>query len=152
MFWIALQKDIEAQKETWRHDDNHERPCSIKGNTARSIKGQHDGSHHGLPIVLGNDRSPHETFMQVPGEGLRISANKLREAISQSPSVQRALLGFAHAFMNQTANTALSNGTAAGGTLGTMAAHGARPPPAVMRYLSPMSSYHDAGSSAGGCH
>ena len=66
----------------------------------------------GLPIVLGNDRSPHETFMQVPGEGMRISANKLREAISQSPSLQRALLRFAHAFMNQMANTALSNGTA----------------------------------------
>ena len=66
----------------------------------------------GLPIVMGNDRSPHETFMQVPGEGMRISANKLREAISQSPSLLRALLRFAHAFMNQTANTALSNGTA----------------------------------------
>jgi CRP-like cAMP-binding protein len=66
----------------------------------------------GLPIVLGNDRSPHETFMQVPGEGMRISADKLREAMSQSPSLQRALLRFAHAFMNQTANTALSNGTA----------------------------------------
>ena len=66
----------------------------------------------GLPIVLGNDRSPHETFMQVPGDGMRISANKLREAISQSPSLQRELLGFAHSFMTQTANTALSNGTA----------------------------------------
>ena len=65
----------------------------------------------GLPIVLGNDRSPHETFMQV-GRGMRISANKLRGAISHSPSLQRALLRFAHAFMNQTANTALSNGTA----------------------------------------
>jgi CRP-like cAMP-binding protein len=66
----------------------------------------------GLPIVLGNDRSPHETFMQVPGEGWRISANKLRGAMSQSPSLQGELLRFAHAFMNQTANTALSNGTA----------------------------------------
>jgi CRP-like cAMP-binding protein len=33
-------------------------------------------------------------------------------AIAQSRSLERALLGFAHAFMNQTANTALSNGTA----------------------------------------
>ena len=66
----------------------------------------------GLPIVLGNDRSPHETFMQVPGEAMRISANKLREAISESRSLELALLGFAHSFMNQTANTALSNGTA----------------------------------------
>ena len=36
---------------------------------------------------------------------MRISANKLREAILHSPSLQRALLGFAHAFMNRTANT-----------------------------------------------
>ena len=66
----------------------------------------------GIPIVLGNDRSPNETFMQVAGDGMRISANKLRAAIPQSRSLERALLGFAHSFMNQTANTALSNGTA----------------------------------------
>jgi CRP-like cAMP-binding protein len=66
----------------------------------------------GLPIVLGNDRSPNETFMQVPGNGIRIAADNLREAISQSRSLERALLAFAYSFMNQTANTALSNGTA----------------------------------------
>ena len=66
----------------------------------------------GLPIVLGNDRSPHQTFMQVPGNGRRIAGDTLREAIAQSRSLERALLSFAHAFMNQTANTALSNGTA----------------------------------------
>jgi CRP-like cAMP-binding protein len=66
----------------------------------------------GLPIVLGNDRSPHETFIQVAGNGLRIAADKLREVIAKSRSLERTLLGFAHAFMNQTANTALSNGTA----------------------------------------
>jgi CRP-like cAMP-binding protein len=66
----------------------------------------------GIPIVLGNDRSPNETFMQVPGNGMRIHADKLREAISQSRSLERAFLSFAHAFLNQTSNTALSNGTA----------------------------------------
>jgi CRP-like cAMP-binding protein len=66
----------------------------------------------GLPIVLGNDRSPNETFMQVPGNGIRIPADKLRKAIAQSSSLERACLSFAHAFMNQTASTALSNGTA----------------------------------------
>jgi CRP-like cAMP-binding protein len=66
----------------------------------------------GLPIVLGNDRSPHETFMQVAGNGVRIPAQKLREAISQSRSLEVALLAFAHRFLNQTASTALSNGTA----------------------------------------
>jgi CRP-like cAMP-binding protein len=66
----------------------------------------------GLPIVLGNDRSPNETFIQVAGNARRISADKLRKAIPKSRSLERALLGFAHVFMNQTANTALSNGTA----------------------------------------
>ena len=66
----------------------------------------------GVPIVLDNDRSPNETFMQVAGDGMRIPADKLRAAIPQSRSLECALLGFAHSFMNQTANTALSNGTA----------------------------------------
>ena len=66
----------------------------------------------GLPIILGKDTSPNENFMQVPGHGIRIAADKLRKAISQSRSLERALLSFAHAFMNQTANTTLANGTA----------------------------------------
>jgi CRP-like cAMP-binding protein len=66
----------------------------------------------GLAIVLGNDRSPYENFIQVAGDGLRVSAGKLREALKQSRSLERVFLGFAHSFMVQTANTALSNGTA----------------------------------------
>jgi CRP-like cAMP-binding protein len=66
----------------------------------------------GLPIVLGSDRSPHETFIQVAGEGKRIAADKLRAAMQKSRSLERAFLKCAHEFMNQTANTALSNGTA----------------------------------------
>jgi CRP-like cAMP-binding protein len=66
----------------------------------------------GIPIVLGNDRSPHETFMQVAGDGMRITADKLRAAFSQSRSLERVLLSFAHAFLNQTSSTALANGTA----------------------------------------
>lgn len=66
----------------------------------------------GLAIVLGNDRSLNETFMQVAGQGQRVAADKLRRAIAESRSLERALVGFAYSFMNQTANTALSNGTA----------------------------------------
>jgi CRP-like cAMP-binding protein len=43
---------------------------------------------------------------------MRIPADKLRKAIAQSRSLELAFLSFAHAFMNQTARTALSNGTA----------------------------------------
>ena len=66
----------------------------------------------GLAVVLGNDRSPNENFMQVGGDGRRISADKLRVAMQESPSIQGAFLNFAHAFLNQVSNTALSNGTA----------------------------------------
>jgi CRP-like cAMP-binding protein len=66
----------------------------------------------GIPILLGNDRSPNDTFMQVAGNGLRIPADRLRENISRSRSFERVLLRFVHAFMNQTSGTALANGTA----------------------------------------
>ena len=46
------------------------------------------------------------------GDGFRIRAKKLREAIAKSRSLELALLSFVHSFLNQTANTALSNGTA----------------------------------------
>ena len=66
----------------------------------------------GLPVVLGNDRSPNETFIQVEGTGSRIAANGLRQAMRQSASLSRVLLNFVNAFLIQTSHTALSNGTA----------------------------------------
>ena len=66
----------------------------------------------GLPVVTGNDRSPNETFIQVQGNGSRIKAEPLREAIEKSRSLHNALLQFVHTFMILTAHTALSNGTA----------------------------------------
>ncbi len=65
----------------------------------------------GLAVVLGNDRSPNENFMQVGGDGRRIRSDRLRVAMQESPSLQRALLNFANDFMNQISSTALSNGT-----------------------------------------
>ena len=66
----------------------------------------------GLPVVLGNDRSPNETFIQVEGTGSRIAADDLRQAMRQSASLSRVLLNFVNAFLIQTSHTALSNGTA----------------------------------------
>src|SRR2546422_6963372 len=34
----------------------------------------------GIAVVLGNDRAQHETYIQVAGTGLRVSAANLREA------------------------------------------------------------------------
>jgi CRP-like cAMP-binding protein len=38
----------------------------------------------GLAVLMGNDRSPIETYMQLAGAGLRITAEHLREAIGQA--------------------------------------------------------------------
>jgi CRP-like cAMP-binding protein len=60
--------------------------------------------------VQGSDRSPHETFIQVPGDGIRIAAAALRDAFEASASLRRLLLRYAQAFSIQVAYTALANG------------------------------------------
>lgn len=64
----------------------------------------------GLAVVLGSDRTPHETYPQNAGEGSRIGAAKLRSAIEQSRSLQNSLLRYAHAFFVQATYTAMANG------------------------------------------
>ena len=64
----------------------------------------------GLPVLMGTDRSPHETFVQNAGEGLRISAGSLRKAMEQSRTLHRTFLLYAHAFVLQVTNTAMANG------------------------------------------
>ena len=64
----------------------------------------------GLAVVLGDDRAQHETYIQLAGKGLRISAANLREANDRSISLHRAMLRYAHAFLQQTTTTALANG------------------------------------------
>lgn len=64
----------------------------------------------GLAIVLGKDRAQHATYMQVAGKGLRISAASLREVDESNASLHRAMLRYAHAFLQQTTATALANG------------------------------------------
>ena len=64
----------------------------------------------GLAVVMGTDRTPHDTFMQVAGDGQRISSAMLRGAIEQSPALHRSFLRYGHAFVIQTAQTALANG------------------------------------------
>jgi CRP-like cAMP-binding protein len=64
----------------------------------------------GVAVVLGSDRSPHETYIQNAGEGSRIGAAKLRTAITRSRSLQACLLLYAHAFLIQATYTAIANG------------------------------------------
>jgi len=64
----------------------------------------------GLASAMGADRASHDTFMQIAGKGLRISAAKLRELDEQSRTLHRSLLAYAHAFLIQIAQAALANG------------------------------------------
>jgi hypothetical protein len=63
----------------------------------------------GLAIVLGVERSPHDTFMQVDGKGQSITADNLRRAMPGSPSLASYLLRYAHVFSIQAGHTALAN-------------------------------------------
>jgi CRP-like cAMP-binding protein len=63
----------------------------------------------GTAVVLGNDRSPHSTYMQVAGEGHRVAAGKLRETMKASDTLRAVFLRYVQVFMVQTAHTAIAN-------------------------------------------
>jgi CRP-like cAMP-binding protein len=66
----------------------------------------------GLPVVMNDDRSPNETYVQVAGSAYRVAAEDLRNALTASASLQWLLLRYAQWFLTQTIHTALANSTA----------------------------------------
>jgi CRP-like cAMP-binding protein len=60
----------------------------------------------GLPIVLGDTRSPSAVYVQVPGEGHRIKSEQFQTAMQQSQALRISLLHYVHAFFNQVAQSA----------------------------------------------
>src|SRR3984893_14795140 len=64
----------------------------------------------GLAVLLGNERSKHETYMQAPGKGRRLKSSILRKAIDQRATLHRSLLRYVNYFLDQAAMTALANG------------------------------------------
>jgi CRP-like cAMP-binding protein len=64
----------------------------------------------GLPILMGDHRSPNATFVQAVGHAYRISAVALRKAMGSSRTLQPLLLRFAQTFMVQASQTAVANG------------------------------------------
>ncbi|HEY4124068.1 MAG TPA: Crp/Fnr family transcriptional regulator, partial [Rhizomicrobium sp.] len=66
----------------------------------------------GLPVLMGDHKTPHSTYVQVEGEALRIESEALRKLLAQSPSLHTRLLRFAQVFTTQIAQTALANGRA----------------------------------------
>ena len=66
----------------------------------------------GVPLIMGDNRSQHSTYMQIGGSGHRIAAEALRAALDKSESLRNLMLKSAQGFMIQTAQTALANGRA----------------------------------------
>jgi hypothetical protein len=64
----------------------------------------------GMTVVLGEESSPNETYIQVASEGSCLPADDLRSAMSQSPTLRSSLLRYANAFLIQASRTALVNG------------------------------------------
>jgi CRP-like cAMP-binding protein len=63
----------------------------------------------GLAVILGDDRSPHSTYMQVGGSGQKISVQAFRDAMESSAELRAILLHYTQAFMVQTSHTAVAN-------------------------------------------
>jgi CRP-like cAMP-binding protein len=63
----------------------------------------------GLPLVLGDDRTPTSVYIQVPGAGLRMTATLFSKELARSASMQTVMLHYAHAFFNQVAQSAACN-------------------------------------------
>jgi len=66
----------------------------------------------GVPVVMGDDRSPHETFVQVAGAGHCVETEDFQALMNSHPGLKEVFLRFALAYMVQTAHTALANGRA----------------------------------------
>ncbi|CAO4184560.1 Crp/Fnr family transcriptional regulator [Methylorubrum extorquens] len=62
-----------------------------------------------IPLLLGSDRTPHDHFIQGPGEMLAIKTEALCGAVGQSASLQKLLLRFTQVLYVQTAQTAFVN-------------------------------------------
>jgi CRP-like cAMP-binding protein len=66
----------------------------------------------GIAMLLGNDRSPNSTYMQLSGHGQRLPVAALRAAIGQSESLHNSLLRYVQVYLTQTAGTVVANARA----------------------------------------
>jgi CRP-like cAMP-binding protein len=64
----------------------------------------------GVAVLMGGDRSPFDTFMQISGSGHCITTTHLRQCIERSDSLLRLLLRYGYGFGIQVAHTAVANG------------------------------------------
>src|SRR5690349_22956252 len=80
----------------------------------------------GLPVILGDKQSPHDTFIQLAGSGHLLPVDALQSAMEKSRTLRATLLRYVHFMAIQMANTALANSKVkAEAAIGPLAAHGA---------------------------
>lgn len=60
----------------------------------------------GLPVIFGNHRAQTSAYVQVPGTGLQLRADVLRNELELNSRTRAIMLHYAHAFFNQVAQSA----------------------------------------------
>jgi CRP-like cAMP-binding protein len=63
----------------------------------------------GTAMVMADERSPHDCYMQVAGRGHRIAAAAFTDVLAESPTLRSLLLRFTQSLSIQTSYTALVN-------------------------------------------
>jgi CRP-like cAMP-binding protein len=63
----------------------------------------------GQIVIMGNDRSPNESYMQVAGSGLSIPSARLREAMDKSATMRPVFTRYVQTFTMQATYTALAH-------------------------------------------
>jgi len=66
----------------------------------------------GTAVVLGDDRSPNDAYVQIAGGAHRITTRRLRAALEASKTMRQIMQRYVHVFMVQVAQTAFANGKA----------------------------------------
>jgi CRP-like cAMP-binding protein len=63
----------------------------------------------GLPVLMGADRMPYRVFVQIEGDGWRLSADAFRRLVEERAPVRQLLLRFAQAFHDQLSQSVACN-------------------------------------------
>jgi CRP-like cAMP-binding protein len=115
-----VREDLPVRKDLEKPNRRIDNVYFIESGIASVVAMQRTGAHveiglvgregmTGAAVVLGDDRTPYSTYMQVSGRGLRIGSEQLREAVRMSGSLHAVLLKSIQAFMLQTSHTAVAN-------------------------------------------
>jgi CRP-like cAMP-binding protein len=108
---VVLEKPNQSIEYVYFIESGLASEIAVNGDRER-IEIAHVGSEGmvGKAVVLGLDRTPNETFIQVEGTALRLRTDELSRAMDERPSIRRVLLRYVHTCLIQVAHAALANG------------------------------------------